>query len=140
MANTLTGETPLTLKDGREFTLVLDHEALIGAEPIYRKPLHQIMADAGLGFQGAIAAIAQAAFLRHHPEVTRSDVLAMIRSDQVALTDALTKAGESAFPDAKDGDEGKDSAARAGKNSGGNGAKRASSRKGSGTKRRAASS
>ena len=140
MANALTGETPLTLKDGREFTLVLDHEALIGAEPIYGKPLHEIMADAGRGFQGAIAAIAQAAFLRHHPEIKRSDVLAIIRSDQVALTDALTRAGEAAFPDAGQGEAGKAEAARAGKTSGGNGAKRGSNRKGSGGKRREPSS
>ena len=101
-ANPVKGQTTLTLKDGRAFSLVLDHEALIGIEQTYGKPLHRALGEAAQGFLGAIAAMAQAAFAHHHPEVTRADVLAIVMSDnRDDLTDALTKAAELAFPDQK---------------------------------------
>ena len=100
MSNSLKGETPLVLSDGREFTLVLDHEALLGIEQSYGKPLPRVMAEAAEGFLGAIAAVAQAAFSRHHPDVTRGDVLKIVMSEeQDKLTDALADASKAAFPD-----------------------------------------
>ena len=100
MANLVKGETPLVFKDGRKFTLVLDHEALIGIEQTYGKPLPRVLAEAAQGFIGAIAAIAQSAFALHHPEVTRSDVLAMVMSeDREKLSEALTDAVSASFPD-----------------------------------------
>jgi hypothetical protein len=138
MTNPLKGETPLVLADGREFTLVLDFEALLGVETTLGKPLPQAMAMAAQGFMSAVAAIAQAAFARHHPEVTRADVLAILQTDGKALEAALAKASDAAFP--KPAAAGNAPAPRpGGKTSGPSGAKRGSSRTTSGGQRRAAS-
>lgn len=125
MANPVKGEMPLVLADGRRFTLVLDMEALLAVEDATGKPLPEVMARAAAGFLTAMAAIAQAAFLRHHPEVTRAEVLAILQTDQGALSDALGKASETAFPTQSAGGNGGPKARRpAGKTSGPSGAKR----------------
>lgn len=103
MANPVKGETPLVLSDGREFTLVLDMEALLTVEDVTGKPLPKVMQQASEGFMTAVAAIAQAAFTLHHPEIVRADVLAIMASDRDALTEALGKASDAAFPKAKEG-------------------------------------
>lgn len=123
-ANKVKGETPLVLSDGREFTLVLDMEAMLSVEDSTGKPLPKVMAQAGEGFMSATAAIAQAAFARHHPEVTRSDVLGIMQSDSNALTDALGKAADAAFPKAEAGNAKAPKANQRGKTSGRSGAKR----------------
>lgn len=123
MANAIKGEVSLVLADGRAFTLVLDMEAMLSIEEATGKPLPKVMAQAAEGFMTATASIAQAAFSRHHPEVTRGDVLEFIKSDSAALTEALGKAAEAAFPQAAAGNAGAD-ARRPGKSSGRNGAKR----------------
>lgn len=128
MNNAVKGETPLVLDDGREFTLVLDHEALLGVEQTYGKPLHKAMADAQEGFLSAVSAIAQAAFTRFHPEVSRGDILKMVMSaDRDALTSALGTAAENAFspPDGKAGNGAASASPQRGKTSGRSGAKRA---------------
>ncbi len=124
-SNPVKGETPLALKDGREFTLVLDMEAMLSIEDATGKPLPKVMAQAGEGFMSATAAIAQAAFAQHHPDITRSDVLQIMQSDADALTDALGKAADAAFPEAQAGN-GKAPKAKTprGKTSGRSGAKR----------------
>ncbi|MAG24956.1 hypothetical protein CMI47_05190 [Candidatus Pacearchaeota archaeon] len=98
MANAIKGETPLVLSDGREFTLVLDMEALVEAETIYGKPLSKLMEDAMSGFMGAAAAMLQGAAARHHG-LKRGDALEIIRTDMGEVVEALTRASESAFPD-----------------------------------------
>lgn len=149
MANPLKGETLLTLADGRAFTLMCDMEALIGVEALTGKPMHVVIAQAGEGFWGAVAAIAQTAFLRFHPEIRREDVLAMLRTDRAALEAALTEAMRHAFPEASanrapdEDDEGVVGNAPSqprGKSSGRSGAKPGSTRKASGGQHRAASS
>lgn len=120
MANPVKGETPLVLADGREFTLVLDMEAMLSIEDETGKPLPQVMKMAQEGFMTAMAAIARAAFQRSHPDTTRADVLEILRTDQEALAEALGSAAEHAFPqDRKAGNVGK---RQAGKSSGGSGA------------------
>lgn len=100
--NPIKGQTPLVLSDGREFTLVLDHEAMLGIEQAYGKPLPKVMAEAQEGFLSAIAAIAQAAFTRFHPDITRSDVIQIVMSEnREAVTAALGQAADNAFPEAK---------------------------------------
>lgn len=124
MTNPVKGEVALTLADGRRFTLVLDMEALLSVEEATGKPLPQVMAMAGQGFMTAMAAIAQAAFARHHPDLTRADVLAMMASDQDALADALGRASDKAFPEQSAGGKAGAAAAKpGGKRSGRNGAK-----------------
>lgn len=122
MANKLKGETPLVLKDGRQFTLMLDMEAMLSVETEMGKPLPRVMAMAQEGFMTAIAAIAQAAFSRKHPQITRTDVLDIMVSDRDALVAALTSAANAAFPDST-GEAGNAESRQAGKTSGGNGAK-----------------
>lgn len=126
MANKVKGETPLVLSDGREFTLVLDHEALLSIEESTGKPLPRVMAMAGEGFITSTAAIAQAAFARYHPEVTLAEVVRMVMSDDSdALEEALGKAVEAAFPDSEKSGNGKAPKAKPqrGKTSGRSGAK-----------------
>jgi hypothetical protein len=127
--NSVKGEVPLVLSDGRNFKLVLDFEAMLSIEDVTGKPLAQVMRQAGEGFVTSRAAVAQAAFSRHHPEVTRADVIAMLFSEEkLAVEVALARAAEAAFPDVSA--EGKAEAPakpkrQAGKTSGRSGAKRA---------------
>ena len=126
MANPVKGETPLVLSDGREFTLVLDNEALLSIEDTTGKPLHVVMAQIGQGYATAVAAFAQAAFGRHHPEMTRADVVGIVMGpDRPKLEEALSDATERAFPEAKAGNAPAPKAKpQRGKSSGRNGAKR----------------
>ena len=121
--NKIKGETPLVLSDGREFTLILDMEAMLSVEETTGKPLPKVMAQAGEGFMTATAAIALAAFARHHPDMKRSDVLDIMQSDSEALTESLGRAADAAFPKAEAGN-GKASKPQRGKTSGRSGAKR----------------
>lgn len=135
--NPVKGEALLRLSDKRELTLVLDFDALVSAETAYGKPLAKLMADAAGGFIGAVRALLLGALSRYHPEITPAEAARIIMSDFDAVGDAMQAATESAFPPA----EGKKSgnAPPAGKASGGNGVKQASTRKPSGTKPRARS-
>lgn len=119
--NPVKGEVPLVLSDGREFTVVLDMEALVEAETRYGKPLPKLMQDAGEGFMGATAALLQGALSQHH-DIGRADALDMLRTDADAVAQALSKAGEVAFPSGKAGNE--PAPGRRGKTSGRSGAKR----------------
>jgi hypothetical protein len=124
MANAVRGEVPLKLEDGREFTLVLDFDALVEAEGAYGKPLAQMMGDLSGGFVGSIRAVLWGAMRAKHPDIALRDVSAMVLSNGEAIGTALTAAVEAAFPDASA--EGKAPAAKAqrGKASGASGAKR----------------
>lgn len=124
--NSVKGEVPLILSDGRSFTLVLDMEALLSIEDATRKPLPQVMGEAGAGFVTAQAAIAQAAFARNHPDVTRGQVVEMLLSDnREAVADALATATSKAFPDAAsaEGNAPAPKKRQRGKTSGANGVK-----------------
>ena len=124
MANPVKGEAPLKLADGREFKLVLDMEAMIEAEEVSDRPLPEIMQRAQKGYMGAIATITQAAFLRNHPAIERSDIIAMLQTDQEAVTAAMMQAAKSAFPEPEEEDEGNGKTPPRGKRSGRSGAKR----------------
>ena len=101
MANSVKGDAVLKLSDGREYLLVLDMEAMLCVEDNMGKPLPQVMKMANEEFMSAVAGIAQAAFVRHHPDVTRAEVLDILRTDSAALERALAAATEAAFPKEK---------------------------------------
>ncbi len=123
MGNPIKGETSLVLGDGREFTLVLDMEALVEAEGIYGKPLAKLMSDAAAGFMGATAALLQGAASRNH-SMRRSEALEILRVEGEAVAEALARASAAAFPDeTKAGNAKAPAKKRAGKTSGRNGAK-----------------
>ncbi len=124
MANPLIGQTPLKLKDGREFILVLDMEAMVEAEGAYGKPMSKLMADASAGFVGAVRATLYGALRAKHPTITLRDASAMFQSDGERVEEAMERAAEAAFPDAEPS-EGKESANPPGKRSGRSGAKSA---------------
>lgn len=134
MANLLKGEVPLVLADKREFTLVFDMDALIEAEGAYGKPMHQLAADASQGFLGALRAMLYGALRARHPDVALEEVSDIILEDTLSVTTALTKALERSMPEP--GPSGPAGNARPapqrGRISGGNGAKRSSTRKPSG--------
>lgn len=136
--NPVKGETRLALSDGREYTLVLDHEALVLAESGYGKPLDQLLGEAGQGFVGALRALLYGALQAKQPGATLAAATEMLFADRAAVMDAIEQAASLAFPTpAKDG--GKAGNGQAGKTSGGSGAKSGSTRKASGGKRRAPS-
>jgi hypothetical protein len=137
MPNPIKGEVPLKLDDGREFVLVLDMEALVEAEAAYGRPLARMMADAQLGFVGAIRAMLFGALRYKHPETTLRDASTLFAEHPDAISDALEAATEAAMPTS----EGKEGAnpPPVGKNSGPSGAKPARNPKPSGGQRRKAS-
>lgn len=140
MANAVKGETPLVLADGRVFKMVLDMEGMVEAEQRYRKPIHEVIIDMANGFLGALAALTQGALARFHPELTRTDALAMLQTDREIIAEALEAALAAAFPDeAKAIAEGNGASPPDGQSSGRSGAKPASTRKPSGAPRRAPS-
>lgn len=123
MTNPVIGEALLTLKDKREFTLVLDHEALIAAESAYGKPLAQVLFDADLGFLGAARALLYGALREHHPDLSLKDAGTIFMADGTAVSAALEAASKAAFPDVQeDKKPGKGRPPR-GKSDGPNGAK-----------------
>lgn len=134
MPNPLKGEVSLSL-DGREFILVLDHEALIEAEALYRKPLPQLMADATLGFAGACRALLYGALRAHHRDVTPGQATAMFVENMDDVGNALAAAAEAGFPKSEGKDD-KNPPPR-GTNSGASGAKPAKKPKPSSGQRRA---
>lgn len=132
MPNPIKGETPLKLNDGRQFTLVLDMEALVQAEGAYGKPLPKMMEDASAGFVGASRALLYGALLAKHPRITLAEATALFMADADAVGEALSEAVERGFPDAKASAEGNGQSALPGKPSGASGAKRGSNQKASG--------
>lgn len=138
MTNPVVGQVALKLSDGREFTMILDMEALVEAESAYGKPLPRMMADAAAGFVGAVRAMLYGSLRAKHPRITLGEATAMFMSDSDAVTLALEQAGEAAFP-AANASEGKEAGNPPGKPSGRSGAKPASTRKPSGGSRRARS-
>jgi hypothetical protein len=132
----LKGEVPLTLADGREFTLILDMEALIEAEGAYGAPLAQLMSDTVSGFVRAGRAMLYGAFRAKHPEVSLRDAGVMFGTDSDAINQALERAVIAAFPDPDpDNSEGKDGANPPGPTFGNSGAAPAATKKGSSGKR-----
>lgn len=124
MPNPVKGEVTLRLSSGREFVLVLDHEALIEAETLYRKPLANLMADAMLGFVGACRSLLYGALRAHHPEVTAREAAEIFLGEMEAVSAALAEAAETAFPNGAEGrQEANPPPARRGKISGSSGAK-----------------
>ncbi len=123
MPNSVKGEVPLKLSDGRDFTLVFDMDALVQAEDEYGKPLPVLMERVREGFVGAVRILFWAALQRHHPEVTLSDVNDLLTEHSDAIEKMLT-AYQKAMP--AEGKEGKNPPAKTqrGKTSGSSGAKR----------------
>ena len=124
MTNQLKGEAELRLSDGRSFTLVMDFDALMLAERVYNKPVELTLSDAVAGFTGALHALLLAGLKRHHPATTAEDAQEILMADRMAVIDGLTKAIAASMPEKREGDNrGNRQARRAGKRSGGSGAK-----------------
>lgn len=158
--NSILGETPLDLTDGRSFILVADHAALVEAAQAYtgstklKKLMNDMVPEIGADGQVVVdedgdpvkdTIPASAAFLfgllqAHHPEVTLREAQNILLSDIDRVADALSLAIDRGFPDARNsGEVGNGPKSPAGKASGRNGVKQASTRKPSGTKPRARS-
>lgn len=104
MSNPLTGAVPLIIEDGREFTLVLDFEALLEAETAYGQPLPKLMSDSVVGFVTALRALLYGALRAHHRAVSFREAGAILKANGDAVRDAITAAAMAGFPDAEDGD------------------------------------
>lgn len=123
MTNTVKGEAELVLSDGRTFTLVMDFEAFVAAEGLYRQPLVTIAIEAATGFMGATRALLYGALRAHHSAVTPEEAGAMCLAEYDRVKVALEAADKSAYPDpAEDKKPGKARPPR-GSSSGSNGAK-----------------
>ena len=132
MANAIKGEVSLTLSDGRAFTLVLDMEALVEAESIYRKPAPDIWIDVRRGFVGAMRAVLYGALRAHHPEITPREAATMFGRDGEAIADALERSYAAAHAAPVEGKEDRKGENPPGKRSGRSGAKPGLNRKSSG--------
>lgn len=140
VANPVKGEVLLTLEDGRTFTLVMNFSAFVAAEAVYRQPLPLIAVDAAMGFVSAMGAMLFGALRAYHPEITAEEAgeWCLLEHDRVKA--ALEAADKASYPEAaEDKKPGKAPSRQRGKNSGGNGAKSVSTRKASGSTRRAPS-
>lgn len=125
MSNSVKGATPLELKDGRKFTLVMDFEMRVQVEDLTGLPFAEVGQRAARGFHGAVRAIFWGALQRHHSDLTMDDITALIEEHSEEMEAALVKAGEAATPPPEDREPGNRKGRRAGKSSGSNGAKRA---------------
>lgn len=138
------GEVPLTLGDGRAFTLTFNHETLFAAEMAYPFPLHVLLTHLQMERWGAVRAFLFAGLQPKHPEVTLEECGKMLLNGEVeAIGKSIIDGLDAAMPEPDVEDkEGANppSRPRRGKTSGASGAKRASSRKPSGKQRRAHSS
>lgn len=114
MANPVKGETPLVLSDGRAFTLVADHAALVKAAQAHsgstklQRLMHDMQpeldedGDPVLDDDGdpvkdtmpATAAFLYGLFDAHHPEVTQRDALNMLLAEQERVSEAIGHAVE----------------------------------------------
>lgn len=147
VANPVKGEAPLVLTDGREFTLVADHAGLVKAAQAYSgsTKLQKLMSDMQpevdakgqlvLDEDGdpvkdtmpATAAFLFGLFDAYHPDVTQRDALNILLAEQEVVTEAISQAVASGFPDMVKGKPGNEPAPKAksprGKTSGRSGAK-----------------
>ena len=143
MGNPVKGEVELNLDDGRRFTLVADHSALVKAAQAHsgKTKLQRLIRDMQpeVDKDGKILVDedgdpvkdtlpAMAAFLygtldAHHPGVTQREATNILLSEPEKVTVAITEAAELAFPDAKQGEPGNGGKPPRGKSSGRSGAK-----------------
>jgi hypothetical protein len=130
MTNPVLGEATLTLSDGRELTIVFSATALIHAETLYRKPSGDIMVEAAQGYLGAITALLEGSLKKYHSDIGSEEVADIALRQTMAVRAAVDEAARLAFPDATT--EERKGPNPPGKNSGANGAQRASTRKSSG--------
>lgn len=118
--NPVLGETPLTLGDGRAFTLVADNAALVKAAQAYSgsTKLKKLFADMQpqLDASGlpeldedgdpvkdtipAFAALLFGLLDAHHPDITHRDALNMLLREHDVVAEAIAEALRSGFPEA----------------------------------------
>lgn len=136
MPNPIKGEVPLTLQDGREFTLLLDAEAFVEAEVAYGKPMHRLLQDSVQGFLSAGRAVLYGALRCHHRDISLREASDILLKHRETVTAALEEAINAVLLDPSEGgnepNPPQPKVAPNGKTSGGNGAKSGSSRKRSG--------
>lgn len=122
MTNRVRGEEALRLKDGREFTLVLDFEAMVAAESSYGQPIGVLLQHWSSGFLGAMRCMLFGALRSNHADLSLEDAGAIVEADAEAVNKAL--AAVETGSRAKTTEDKKPGNRRRGKTSGRNGAKR----------------
>ena len=156
MTNAVKGETPLVLEDGRRFTLLGDHEALILASVAYGAGIAQLLADiqpemdeggepVGEPNYAGLRAMLFGMLNAFHPKVTLREASSILLVELPVVTEAVAAALENALPEkpaaAEDREAGNAPVPRPdGKTSGASGAKPGSTRKASGGRPRKRSS
>ncbi|WP_260581199.1 hypothetical protein [Sphingopyxis sp. PET50] len=133
------GETALKLSDGREFTLVSGFRAFVIAEKNYGAPIDKVQEDAQAGYLGAGVTIFHAMLAVRHPEISIDEAGEILVAEREAVLVAISEAAANGAPKAKAEGRKPGNGASAGTSSGRSGAKPASIRKPSGTKRSAPS-
>lgn len=139
MTNAVKGEAELILSDGRKFTLVMDFEAFVAAESLYRQPLVTIAVEAAAGFMGATRALLFGALRAHHSHVTPEEAGAMCLAEYDRVKAALEKADKAAYPELSEDKKPGKARRPLGKSSGNSGAKQALNPMPSGARPRARS-
>lgn len=113
VANPLQGEVRFEVEDGRAFLAVFDIAAICALEDLRDRPALQIIVQVAQGRIGFIADALWAALRRHHPKLTRDEVLALLPAIKGQKATELVLSGlRKAFPDPSDlGEEAGDGAA-----------------------------
>lgn len=140
------GDTLFVDRDGREYHLLFDHEGMIAAEDVASRNganlgFKDVVVGSAAGRLGCLRALVYGALRAHHPEVTVAEATGMVEREGKPLGKALFEAMANAAPPPAKGKAANPpkAASGTGTRSSPPGAKRASTRKASSTRPRAAS-
>src|SRR6478735_2644336 len=97
------GEVPLSLSDGRSFTLTFNHETMFAAEMAYGHPLHLLLAHLQMERWGAVRAFLFAGLQPRHPDISL-DVCGewLLSGELEAIGESIMAGLNAAMPDAED--------------------------------------
>lgn len=87
-----------TAKDGREFVLLLDHRGIVAAEKAGETGFGGLLVGLGEGRLGCLVALTYGALRTHHPDITIEDVWDLLEVEEQELGLALGEAIKASRP------------------------------------------
>jgi hypothetical protein len=87
-----------TAKDGREFTFLFDHRAIVASEKAGDGNFGEVLRGMAEGRLGSLVALTWGGLRAHHPELTIEDAWDLLESEGEALGNALGEAIKSSRP------------------------------------------
>lgn len=105
--NPIKGETRFEVEDGRAFVAVFDIDALCAMEDLRDRPAIEFVAMVARGRIGFMVDALWAALRRHHPQLTRAEVAALLPAIKGKKAADLVMDGlRAAFPQPADAEAG----------------------------------